>query len=155
MSETGEELGGHDGMAPHAATFAARWFEEDSRILSEINITPLVDVALVLLIIFMITAPMMVQGADVRLPRTQRMDTLPQTSLIVSLDADGSVRVNGEPVPMEDLEPRVSALVTEGRPILFHGDDSVDYGAVMQVIATLQRLGGDIGLVTEPIPTER
>jgi biopolymer transport protein TolR len=131
------------------------WFEEKERILSDINITPLVDVALVLLIIFMITAPMMVQGADVQLPRTQRMETLPESQLIVAVSESGVVSVNGEPVSLEDLEGRLSPLITPGRPVLFHGDERVAYGTVMQVMAIMQRLQADIGLVTEPIPERR
>lgn len=131
------------------------WFREGDRILSDINITPLVDVSLVLLIIFMITAPMMVQGADVRLPRTQRMETLPDSQIIVSVRADGGVLVNGEPVAMEDFEARISPLITEGRPVHFHGDAEAFYGRAMEVMAVLQRLGADIGLVIEPIPERR
>ena len=131
------------------------WFDDEEQILSDINITPLVDVSLVLLIIFMITAPMMVQGADVQLPRTERMEQLPQTQLIVAVDAEGQVTINGEPVPLAELEPRLSPRVTEGRTVLFHGDEQVAYGTVMQVMAVLQRLGADIGLVTEPIPEGR
>lgn len=128
------------------------WFEEQEQILSEINITPLVDVSLVLLIIFMITAPMMVQGADVSLPQTRPMDTLEQTQLIISVTADGEVLVDGDAVEREDLEATLSPRVTPGRSVLFHGDERAAYGAVMQVMAVLQRLGADIGLVTEPIP---
>jgi biopolymer transport protein TolR len=131
------------------------WFDDEERILSDINITPLVDVSLVLLIIFMITAPMMVQGADVQLPETERMEQLPQTQLIVAVDAEGRVSINGEPVPLADLEARLSPRVTEGRTVLLHGDERVPYGTVMQVTAVLQRLGADIGLVTEPIPEGR
>lgn len=131
------------------------WFEEKERVLSDINITPLVDVSLVLLIIFMITAPMMVQGADVRLPRTQRMDSLPQTLLIVSVTADGRALINGEAVPFEDLEARLSPLIRPGRTVLFHGDERIDYGTVMKVIAVLESLQADIGLVTEPLPQSR
>lgn len=134
---------------------SGRWFEEQERILSDINITPLVDVALVLLIIFMITAPMMVQGADVELPRTQRMETLPDSQLIVTVNAEGAVFVNGDEIALEDLEARLSPLITPGRPVLFHGDAKVAYGTVMQVMAIMQRAQADIGLVTEPIPERR
>lgn len=132
-----------------------RWFDDNERILSDINITPLVDVSLVLLIIFMITAPMMVQGADVRLPRTQRMDTLPESQIIVALTSDGRILLDGVVVLFEDLEARLSPRITPGRTVLFHGDEHGEYGAAMRVMAVLQRLGADIGLVTEPIPESR
>ena len=131
------------------------WFEEQQEVLSDINITPLVDVSLVLLIIFMITAPMMVQGADVNLPRTQRMNSLDQSQIIVTVRADGEVLLNGEAVGIDGLEPRLSPLATPGRSVLFHGDEAVNYGVVMEVMAILQRLEVDIGLVTEPIPQTR
>ena len=131
------------------------WFEESDHILADINITPLVDVSLVLQIIFMITAPMMVQGADVRLPRTQRMDTLPETQLIVSVNAEGQVLIDGDAVPFDELEARLSPRITPGRPVLFHGDERVPYGRIMQVMAIMQGLGADIGLVTEPLPERR
>ncbi len=132
-----------------------RWFDDGDRILSDINITPLVDVSLVLLIIFMITAPMMVQGADVQLPRTQPMETLPQSQLIVSVTADGEVLINGRTVPWQEFEARVSPLITPGRRVLLHGDTAARYGRIMEVMAILHALGADIGAVTEPIPSGR
>ncbi len=131
------------------------WFEEDDRILSDINITPLVDVSLVLLIIFMITAPMMVQGADVRLPETRPMQTLPDSQVIISVTADAQVMINGETVAFEDFEARVSPLVTPGRSVMVHGDTDAAYGAVMNVLAVLQAVGANINLVTDPIPQRR
>ena len=126
------------------------WFESEDRILSDINITPLVDVALVLLIIFMITAPMMVQGADVRLPQTQQMDMLPESSLTVSVQSDREIRINNEPVTYAELEARLSPLITPGRSVQFRGDGAVDYQIVMQVMAVIRNLGGSVGLVIDP-----
>ncbi len=128
------------------------WFKEDDRILSEINVTPLVDVALVLLIVFMITAPMMIQGAEVRLPRTQIMDSLPQEQIFISVTDQGQILVNGDAVPLEELEARLSPRITPGRTILLYGDRAGEYGRVVAVIEVLWSLGADIGLVTEPVP---
>ncbi len=128
------------------------WFKEDDRILSEINVTPLVDVALVLLIVFMITAPMMIQGAKVRLPRTQIMDSLPQEQIFISVTDQGQILVNGDAVPLEELEARLSPRITPGRTILLYGDRAGEYGRVVAVIEVLWSLGADIGLVTEPVP---
>ena len=129
-----------------------RWFNEDDRILSEINVTPLVDVALVLLIVFMITAPMMIQGAEVRLPQTQVMDSLPQEQIFISVTAQGQIVVNGDALPLEELEARLSPRITPGRTVLLYGDRDGEYGRVVAVIEVLWSLGADIGLVTEPIP---
>ena len=128
------------------------WFKEDDRILSEINVTPLVDVALVLLIVFMITAPMMIQGAQVRLPQTQVMDSLPQDQIFISVTDQGQILVNGDAVPLEELEARLSPRITPGRTILLYGDRAGEYGRVVAVIEVLWSLGADIGLVTEPVP---
>ncbi len=128
------------------------WFREDDRILSEINVTPLVDVALVLLIVFMITAPMMIQGAEVRLPQTQVMDSLPQEQIFISVTDQGQILVNGDAVPLEELEARLSPRITPGRTILLYGDRGGEYGRVVAVIEVLWSLGADIGLVTEPVP---
>ena len=128
------------------------WFKEDDRILSDINVTPLVDVALVLLIVFMITAPMMIQGAEVRLPQTQVMDSLPQDQIFISVTDQGQILVNGDAVPLEELEARLSPRITPGRTILLYGDRAGEYGRVVAVIEVLWSLGADIGLVTEPVP---
>ncbi len=128
------------------------WFDQQDPILSDINITPLVDVALVLLIIFMITAPMMVQGADVRLPRTEHMPSLSESQMIISVTAENQVLIDGAPIPLEEFEARVSPRVSPGQRVLFHGDDQARYGLVMQVWAILHNLGADVGAVIEPIP---
>ena len=129
-----------------------RWFDHDDRILSEINVTPLVDVALVLLVVFMITAPMLVQGADVNLPRTERMDVLPQDQLVIQVTSTGQIRLNDEAVPFEELSERLSPRVTPGRSVLVYADAEVQHGLVMQVVGVAHALGANPGIVTEPIP---
>ncbi len=128
------------------------WFDHDNRILSEINVTPLVDVALVLLVVFMITAPMLVQGADVNLPRTERMDVLPQDQLTIQITKTGQIRLNDVAVPFEELAERLSPRVTPGRSVLVYADAEVQHGLVMQVVAVAHLLGANPGIVTEPIP---
>ena len=133
-----------------------RWFDDEDRILSEINITPLVDVALVLLIIFMITAPMMVQGADVRLPETRPMDSLPADGLYITVDAAGTIYVNRTAVDIEDLEARLSTMATPGRTAYLRADRTLQYGLVMRVLGHMRRAGlVNLGMVTEPIPEDR
>ena len=127
------------------------WFDHDNSPLSDINVTPLVDVSLVLLIVFMITAPMMVQGANVQLPRTAPMDTLTQDQIVISITAEGQLQLNEDAIPFEELEARLSPLVTPGRRVLVYADEAVTHGLVMQVIAIAHGLEADIGIPTEPI----
>ncbi len=129
-----------------------RWFDHDNRILSEINVTPLVDVALVLLVVFMITAPMLIQGAEVNLPQTARMDVLPQDQLVIQITDTGQIRLNDDAVPFAERGERLSPRITPGRSVLVYADRDVQYGLVMNVIAVAHSLGASPGLVTEPIP---
>ena len=132
------------------------WFEDGDHTLSEINITPLVDVALVLLLIFMITAPMLLQGAEVRLPQTRPMDSLPSNGLVVTVDVEGRVFIDRGEVPFEDLVARLSLLATPGRVAYVRADEAVPYGTVVQVLERIQRAGiFDVGLVVETIPGTR
>ncbi|MCB9377966.1 MAG: protein TolR [Holophagales bacterium] len=127
---------------------------EDEDILSEINITPLVDVMLVLLIIFMITAPMLHQGIEVALPKSeaQTLPTRAQDPLILSINRDGLVYVRDQPVHptklVEVLTPMLRARQNE--MIFLKGDRDVAYGRVIEVLDTLRR-GGivQVGMVTD------
>ena len=110
------------------------------RPLAEINVTPLVDVMLVLLIIFMVTAPLMTSGVTVDLPKTSanpvNADAQPIT---LSIDAQGKVFLQNEPVAIGDLVARLQA-VTSGqtdRRIFVRGDQSISYGQIMQVMGTI------------------
>jgi biopolymer transport protein ExbD len=129
-----------------------RWFDHDNEILADINVTPLVDVALVLLVVFMITAPMLVQGAQVQLPRTKPMDVLPQDQLIITITETAQIQLNGDAVPLDELGELLSPRVTPGRTVLVYADEAVQHGLVMQVVAIAHQLGASIGLPTEPIP---
>ncbi len=130
------------------------------RPVSEINVVPYIDVMLVLLIIFMITAPLLSQGVRIDLPQAPS-EPLPASDndpVIVSVDAAGNFFINyGEnqeqPVAPEALVNRVSALVKyrPELPVLVKGDTSVSYGRVVQAMALLQGAGvNGIGLITEP-----
>lgn len=130
------------------------------RMMSDINVVPYIDVMLVLLIIFMITAPLITQGVKIELPEAPS-EVLPpsdQEPLIVSVDAGGAVYVDvGEDpenaVDDEVLVARVAAIL-RSRPdieVLVEGDNGVDYGRVVHVMSLLQSAGVDgIGLVTQP-----
>jgi len=133
--------------------------------MSEINVVPYIDVMLVLLVIFMVTAPLLAQGVKVELPQVASEPLQGNTDepLIVSVDAAGRAYLNygeGENAPLdgETLVTRVGALLRHrpGVEVLVKGDRSVSYGDVIRVMALLQRAGApSIGLITlPPEPTE-
>jgi len=122
------------------------------RPMAEMNVTPMVDVMLVLLIIFMVAAPMMTQGVQVQLPKADAKPIEQEKPVEVTLLKDGTVRVGSSVVPYENLVARLQA-VQENRQnaaILLRADKNLDYGSVMKTMAALQSAGMvDIGLVTE------
>jgi len=125
-----------------------------SRPMAEINVTPFVDVMLVLLIIFMVAAPLLVVGVPVELPRTAA-NALPgeqEEPLTVTLAADGGVSVQTTDVPRDELVTRLRAIAAErdSPRIFLRADGGVPYAEVMQVMGALNRGGfASIGLVTE------
>ena len=125
------------------------------RFMSEINVTPLVDVMLVLLIIFMVTAPMMTQGLDVNLPQTTTSNLKTEEDpLILTVNKKGEIFLENTQVPLEDLEKKVVSIFKYRREkeILLRADREVSYGLVMKVMASVKRAGIDkLGMVTEPI----
>lgn len=131
-----------------------------NRLMSEINVVPYIDVMLVLLVIFMITAPLLTEGVKVDLPRAEAkpLDRSDNEPLVVAIDADGQFYVQfGEdqdkPVDAVTLVARVSAVIRH-RPsvqILVRGDESVPYGDVVYAMTLLQKAGApSVGLITEP-----
>ncbi len=133
---------------------AAQGLGREHRPLSEINVTPLVDVMLVLLIIFMVTAPMMQQGLDVDLPETTTQPMrIKDDSLVLTVKKDGTVLLANAVVPREELEEKLKAVL-EGREsdeIFLRADKAVPYGAVVEVMAAARAGGAKaLGVVTEP-----
>lgn len=123
------------------------------RPMAEINVTPFVDVMLVLLIVFMVTAPLLTAGVPVDLPKT-RAQNLGQDRepLSVTVRADGRIFLQNTPVAEEDLVSRLTAISNNGydQRVFVRGDKSVDYGHVMQVMGLLSAAGFNrIGLVTD------
>ena len=121
---------------------------------SDINVTPLVDVMLVLLIIMMIVAPMLQKGVDVRLPTAANTIDKPETQeqTVVAVTADGRFWVNGVPVPDTDLRRRVEDIL-EGqaeRVVLIKADEDAAYGKIMDAMDELRAAGvEDMGLIAE------
>jgi len=126
------------------------WFDDDQDALSAINITPLVDVALVLLIIFMITAPMMMQGADVRLPRTRPMDRLPPQSVVLTATADENLEVNGAAVTIDELTGRLQRLGQAGDTVFLRGDEAISYGFLLRLTERIKAAEMHLALVSTP-----
>lgn len=121
--------------------------------MSEINVTPFVDVMLVLLIIFMVTAPMMTQGLEVDLPQTRTVSVLPTDSehLVLTVKADGNIFMDTYQVAMADLQDHVKRLVADQKKTLFlRADKNVAYGVVVQVMGVVKAAGVDrLGVVAE------
>ena len=133
--------------------------DDDDPVLADINVTPLVDVMLVLLIIFMIAAPMLHQGVEVALPRADATN-LPmrvEDPLVVSIDRDGNVYLQESRVATEDLVERVSDQIKSrgDESVFLKGDREVPYGKIIEVLDILHR-GGivRVGMITERPPVE-
>ena len=128
------------------------------RLVSEINVTPLVDVMLVLLIIFMVTAPMMTQGLDVDLPETTskalRQDEQPQ---VITIDKDGKINLNGYDVSRALVYQELNKLADslKEQPIYLKADKNVPYGEVVALMADIQAAGfSKLGIITKPSKTK-
>jgi biopolymer transport protein TolR len=121
-------------------------------LMSEINVTPMVDVMLVLLIIFMVAAPMMTVGVPIDLPETQAKPLNAETQPItVSVQQGGKVFLQETEIPVEEVVPKLEAIAKTGyeERIYVRGDKAADYGTVMQVMARISAAGfKNIGLVT-------
>ena len=121
---------------------------------SEINVTPFVDVMMVLLIIFMVTAPMMDSGLDVDLPQAKQVDNLPTDAdhLVLTVREDGALFLDTYQVQLEELETRLSMLVKDkGRSLFLQADKSVPYGIVVDVMGRIKAAGIEkLGVVATP-----
>lgn len=125
---------------------------------SEINVTPLVDVMLVLLIIFMVSAPMMTSGIEIDLPKTQapHLD-VEQEKLLLTITKEQKVFLGETEVPYANLEQALTtnARLQQERELYLQADESVPYGFVAKVMALIRKGGIDkLGLVTDPTGTE-
>ena len=123
-------------------------------IMAEINVTPLVDVMLVLLVIFMVTAPMMQQGVQVNLPKADTKAMTPaEETVVVTVDKSGKVFINKDEVPAATLRSRLSDMFAtrEKKEIFLKADAGVPYGEVVKTMADIKGAGIErLGMVTEP-----
>lgn len=121
--------------------------------LAEINVTPFVDVMLVLLIIFMVTAPLMTQGVEVDLPKTRTVRNLPQDKdhLVLTVKADGTIMLDKYEVPEGELEDFLTRLVaSQNKQLFLRADKAVAYGVVVDVMGEIKAAGiNKLGIVAE------
>ena len=129
--------------------------ENEKRFMSDINVTPFVDVMLVLLIIFMVTAPLMIQGVDVNLPQTTAKEIKTQEDpLILTVNKEREISLEKTIIKVEELEEKLTAIFKYRRDkeILLRADKDLSYGFIISLIARTKRAGIDnVGLITEPI----
>ena len=122
--------------------------------LSEINVTPFVDVMLVLLIIFMVTAPMMQQGVDVDLPETTTQPIrVKDEPLIITVLKDGKVHIGRREIPQAELRDKLVAIFEgrDSRELFLRADKEAPYGVVVKALAAAREAGATkLGMVTEP-----
>jgi biopolymer transport protein TolR len=128
---------------------------QKTRLMSEINVTPFVDVMLVLLVIFMVTAPMMTSGMKVEVPQTthERMDIDPK-GLVVSVDASRKIMINDYQLDASQIAGRLPKILEsmKAQEVYLKADKSLPYGFVMSVMASIREAGVEkIGMVTEPV----
>ncbi len=121
--------------------------------MSEINVTPLVDIMLVLLIIFMVAAPLMTQGVEINLPKAKTSAMASNSEpLVVTVAKDGTPYIEQNPISIADLKTKIHHIrkANPDLPVYVRGDRKAEYGAVMRVMANLQQAGiAKVGLVTE------
>ena len=119
--------------------------------MAEINVTPFVDVVLVLLIIFMVTAPFLQGGLEIDLPRVATRGLDVREGLIVSVRADRTVAVGNSIVPDSRFEDALARAGASQRPVFLKADQGVPYGTIVGLIARMRRAGvASLGLVTQP-----
>jgi biopolymer transport protein ExbD len=151
------QAGGNEGGTRAAATYRGLRGRRTVSALSDINVTPLVDVVLVLLLVFMVTAPMMSRGIDVSLPVANQPDTEREERLTISINAQERIFVGDRPINLQLLEDTVRGMM-EGRTkkvVYLRADEGLRYGRVIGVVDKLKKAGVDqIGFVYA-LPAEK
>jgi|SRR5208283_2932204 len=120
-------------------------------VMSEINVTPLVDVMLVLLIIFMVTAPLLQQGVDVNLPQAKGKNLPPEERLSIVIKKGGEIFLNDNHVSMAELSKKLAAISKLNPNVFLKADKDVPYGLVVEVMGEVKEAGIEkLGMITEP-----
>jgi biopolymer transport protein TolR len=128
------------------------------RFMAEINIVPLVDVVLVLLVIFMVTAPMLYRGMDINLPRSSSNTIKPEERVVLTVERDRRVYVGKDLIPLAQLPQKMDALHRKNPDVsvFLRADQDVPYGTVVQVMDSIKKAGiVKLGMVTDPVIEER
>jgi len=128
------------------------------RFMAEINVIPLVDVVLVLLVIFMVTAPMLYRGLDINLPQTATNTIKPEQRVVLTVERNRQIFLDKDPVPLIQLQPRLEALrrTNPDVSVFLRADRDVAYGTVVLVMDSIKKAGIDkLGMVTDPLHEER
>ncbi|HHN66194.1 MAG TPA: protein TolR [Nitrospirae bacterium] len=125
-------------------------------VMSEINVTPLVDVMLVLLIIFMVTAPMLKQGIDIELPKAKGKQLRSEERIDVKINRRGEIYLNNRKVTLKELVRKMKAISRLNPDVYLKADRKVPYGKVVRVMAEIKDAGIEkVGLITEPLSGSR
>lgn len=125
--------------------------ERNRGVMSEINVTPLVDVMLVLLIIFMVTAPLLQQGIDVNLPKAKGKELPPEERINIVIKRDGIIYMNDTLMSLSDVRQKLNAISKANPNIFLRADKDVPYGLVVEVMADIKEAGIEkLGMITEP-----
>ncbi len=123
----------------------------DRNVLSEINVTPFVDVMLVLLVIFMVTAPLLQQGIDVNLPQAKGKDLPPEERITLTVKRNGIIFMNDKPMSMSEIKQKLTAISKLNPNVFLKADKDVPYGFVVQVMSDIKEAGIEkLGMITEP-----
>ena len=123
----------------------------DRNVLSEINVTPFVDVMLVLLIIFMVTAPLLQQGIDVNLPQAKGKDLPSEERITLVIKKDGIIYMNDKSMSMSEIKQKLTAISKLNPNVFLKADKDVPYGFVVQVMSDIKEAGIEkLGMITEP-----
>ncbi|MEK6693820.1 MAG: biopolymer transporter ExbD, partial [Nitrospirota bacterium] len=128
------------------------------RFMAEINIVPMVDVVLVLLVIFMVTAPMLYRGMDINLPRSSSNTIKPEERVVLTVERDRRVYIDKELIPLAQLLQKMDALRRKNPDVsvFLRADQDVPYGTVVQVMDSVKKAGiVKLGMVTDPVIEER
>jgi biopolymer transport protein ExbD/biopolymer transport protein TolR len=133
---------------------AHRRRKERTPLNAEINVVSLIDVMMLLMVIFMITAPIMQGGVDVRLPTADAKPLEPKSGMVVTVDRQGKIFVDESQMSFEAFRASFKALAGKrgSQGVYLRADEGVNYGAVVRVLSVMRQAGvGDIGLVAEPM----